>query len=136
MDKTTGKIKYEFESIQRSRRLTVNKEPQLQNNVEEGLDSNESRPDKKRLGQNLLPDIQADEGSIGEQEIFNLSHWGCIGYLVLLGVVVVAMAVQLIKSVLEPGDDLASPIIIWIIAIILMIGLMLALGWTRINNRE
>ena len=114
----------------------MNIEPQLQNNLEEGPDSIESRPDKRSLGQDLPPDFQEDEAGFGEQEIFNLSHWGCIGYLVLLGVVVAAMAVQLIKSVLKPGDDLASPIIIWIFAIILMIGLMVALGWTRVNNRE
>jgi hypothetical protein len=114
----------------------VNKEPKLQNNIEEGPDSNESGSDRRSLGQDLLPDIQEDETTIGEKELFNLSHWGCIGYLVLLGVVVVAMAVQLIKSIIEPGNDLASPIIIWIFAIILMIGLIVALGWTRINNRE
>ena len=114
----------------------MNKEPVSQNNLEEGPDSNESRSDKRSLGQDLLPDVQDDKASFGEQELFNLSHWGCIGYLVLLGLVVFAMVLQLIKSVLEPGDDLASPIIIWIIAIILMIGIMAALGWTRINKRE
>jgi hypothetical protein len=107
-----------------------------QNALDEGPDSNESRSGKRILGQDRLPDVQEDKPSIGEQEIFNLSHWGCIGYLVLLGVVIVATVVQLIRSVLEPGDNLASPIIIWIIAIILMIGVIAALGWTRVKNRE
>ena len=114
----------------------MNKEPVLQNNLEEGPDSNESGSGKRILKQDLLPEVQEDKAGFGEQAIFNLSHWGCIGYLVLLGVVAVAMVVQLIRSVLEPGDNLASPIIIWIIAIILMIGVIAALGWTRVKNRE
>ena len=72
----------------------MNKEPHLHNNLEEGPDSNEFRSDKRSPGQDLLPDVQDDKASFGEREIFNLSHWGCIGYLVLLGVVVIAMVVH------------------------------------------
>ena len=106
----------------------MNKEPQFQNNLEEGNDSNESGSDKGILRQDLTPDATEEEAGFGEQEFFNLSHWGCLGHLVLLGVVIVTMAVRLIKPVLQPGDDLASPVLIWIIAMILMISIMASLG--------
>ena len=99
-------------------------------------DSDESRVDESSLEQNLPPDIYGDETSFGERELFNLSHWGCMGFLLLLGLAAAATVVQLIISLLNPDDNLASPIFIWIIAIVLMAAIIVALAWTRVTNRK
>ena len=58
----------------------MNKEPVSQNNLAEGLDSDESRSDKGSLEQDLLPEVPDDKANYGEKcsypddDIYELSE--------------------------------------------------------------
>jgi hypothetical protein len=78
---------------------------------------------------------QEDISSIGEEEIFRLSHWGCLAFITLLVVVLVATLFQAIRIFSNPDINSSAPAIVWFMTIILLLGLIIALGWTRFIRR-
>lgn len=84
----------------------------------------------------LQNDSPKTERGFGAREIFNIGHWGCLVYLSLLGVVAVATVIGIAIHLFDGSDELGAPIFAWIIAILLLLAAVAALGWTRIFKRE
>ena len=116
--------------------MKMSEQTASQTENEDFPDSNRSDDGENNRELDLLPDMEETEAAFSERELFNISHWGCIGFLVILGVVAAATVVQLIGSLLDQGSNLRSPVFIWLFAIILMIGVIAALAWTRVVKRR
>ena len=77
-----------------------------------------------------------EDRSLGERILFEYSNWGCLAYLALLTIVLLATLIQAFFMLVGWSDSPKSPAYLWIIPGVLMLSLILMLGWSRIGKRS
>ena len=78
---------------------------------------------------------ELEQTSLGERILFEFSNWGCLAYLALLTIVLLATLIQALFMQVGWSDGPRSPVYLWIIPGVLMLTLLIMLGWSRIGKR-
>ena len=78
---------------------------------------------------------EPEHRSPGERILFEYSNWGCLAYLALLTIVLLATLIQALFMLVGWSDEPRSPLYIWIIPGVLMFTVLIMIGWFRIRGR-
>ncbi len=78
---------------------------------------------------------EPDQTQLGERILFDYSNWGCLAYLALLTIVLLATLIQALFMLVGWSDGPKSPVHLWIVPGVLMLTLLIMLGWSRIGKR-
>ncbi len=78
---------------------------------------------------------ELERTSLGERILLEYSNWGCLAYLALLTIVLLATLIQALLMLVGWSDGPKSPVYLWIVPGVLMLLLLIMLGWSRIGKR-
>ena len=78
---------------------------------------------------------EPEQTPLGERILFDFSNWGCLAYLALLTIVLLATLIQAFFMLVGWSDGPRSPVYLWIIPGVLMLTLLIMIGWSRISRR-
>jgi hypothetical protein len=115
-------------------------EDPLQMDPEVGQGESPEPPALKTSNEALVEPVELDSRnepehrSLGERILFEYSNWGCLAYLGLLTLVLLATLVQALFMLVGWSDEPRSPLYLWIIPGVLMLTLLIMIGWSRIRG--